>query len=69
MIDYFNILSKIVDGGATVIIAANDWVEDIADEIPVIGVPLVEKVWSPVTGLLGMALYAPFKLLGFGKRY
>lgn len=64
-----DIIAKAVDGAAAVVISANDFVEDIVDEIPMVGVPLVEKVWSPITGLIGMIAYAPFKFLGLGKRY
>jgi len=64
-----NILGKVVDGVAGVVVSGNDMLEDVVDEIPVVGDVFVDKVWSPATALIGKVAYAPFKMLGLGKRY
>lgn len=65
------IIGKAVDGAAGVIVSANDMLEDVVDEIPVVGDKFVDMVWSPVTSIIGKAAYLPFKIVfkGFVKRY
>ena len=64
-----NVLSKVVDGAAGIAVSVNDTVEDVVDELPGIGKPFVDKLWSPATTIIGKAVYAPFKFFGIGKRY
>ena len=63
------IAAKVVDGAADVIVNVNDTVEDVVDEIPIVGEVFVEKLWSPVVNTAGRLAYMPFKLIGLGKRY
>ena len=63
------IVGKVVDGTADVLVNVNDTVEDVVDEIPVVGEMFVEKLWSPVVNTAGRIAYMPFKVLGLGKRY
>ena len=64
-----DIIAGVVDTVGTVAITANEGLENIVDNIPVVGETFVDKLWSPATDMVGKVVILPFKLLGLTKKF
>lgn len=64
-----DIVAGVVDTVASVAVTANEGIENVVDNIPVVGEMFVDKLWSPATDLAGKVIMMPFKLLGLTKKF
>ena len=64
-----DIIAGVVDTVGTVAVTANEGLENIVDNIPVVGEMFVDKLWSPATDMVGKLAIAPFKILGLTKKF
>jgi hypothetical protein len=62
------LITALVDTAGSLVVNANEAVENVVEMVPG-GDMFVDKLWSPVTDLVGRIAITPARLLGLTKKF